>query len=97
MKKRPHDARKSRAASRARSKASSNVPPRHRRKASRLKTARTSGVAGKRVGAVSGRSRKKPRRKAPARTKAQRRERADGLFGVPAAEQYAEFPLKTLV
>jgi hypothetical protein len=56
-----------------------------------------SGVAGKKAGTLSGRSRKKPKRKLPARTKAQRRQRADGLFGVPAAEQYAEFPLKTLV
>jgi hypothetical protein len=98
MKKRtPHGTRKACAASRARSKASSNVPPRHRRKASVLRTARTSGVAGARVGTVSGRSRKKPRRKAPARTKARRRQRAEKLFGVPPAEAYAHYPLKSLV
>jgi hypothetical protein len=71
-----------RAASQGRARTPTAKPPsRRRRKASRLKVARTAGVAGARPGTVRGRSRKKPPRKAPARSKLQRQKRAERLLG----------------
>lgn len=68
-----------RAKSRSRAARPGAAPaPRHRRKATRLRTARTSGVAGARTGTQRGRSRKKPRRKAPDRIAA-----VDKVMGLP--------------
>jgi hypothetical protein len=75
------DSRKARAVSRARGKSSSNVPPRHRRKSTRLDVPRTAGTAGAKTGTLRGRSRRKPPRRAPQRSAAERRKRAAQLFG----------------
>jgi hypothetical protein len=72
-------AKTARAKSRSRSRRPGAAPaPRHRRKATRLRTARTSGVAGVRTGTVRGRSRKKPRRTAPDRLAA-----VEKVMGLP--------------